>query len=1419
MLRPVKANPKLRRTLKEDSARILFGVSSALEIGPRSHVLNREPDCGASIFGLGVLSIQLRFPGLSLGPQAEICLKWAPPGKRGVRLELNDSMNSVACWEATELGQDNRRLLGELQAIKQDNFNLKAELEIKSEAANLEALLKRALDTEHSDIEQQLVELMGQRCAFNSTKKKHAHLGASVHEAHCMICALKAELIRDSTVKAREDASSSLLCTTASHKLNMNHRKSQSLSHASPSAHYIHRRGVGDRVRVHRLETRPAEAETIIDLLEEDLKLRENSNFHTLDSTANSTRQAQSPAGARGSHTDSCRKHTCTLQPTVLQRHARFPRKGSEVLCRRELLLRAPRQGPSQVFDRRKIMPGRSERIHDAPPAACAEDHQTAAPGTIKPQAPSDMVEFVPHGRHDEDGPIELGWAFGYDKSVRNGVHSLSKTSEGPRAVFFPASNTGVVHIYQKKGENVNSKDTQLHLRGHTNRISAVAVSEDKELIATGDIGQETLLIIWSASKAERIKVYKRPHPMGVCSVDFTPDARLIATLSALIPETFIRGKAFPQQASVQPDGECQEESKATHCSNTNSAFTEGAGAGLYQGVAIWNWRDAGQASCVCCIATDAQHEIWFNPWDVNEVLTNGRRRVLFWYWRYEDVTFHFYSPALQSKLFKQKIGDITTSTFVPRSTKAITGTTDGDVVIWNLSLILDGLSRPDERRAVSILRLRNSCVMCLKTFKDQWIVAGFADGGISFYDPQLRLIRCFEDIGMVRYYCTLAFLRFQLACILSGSSYLDLEDSSSRSKRSTAPQHEWITDVRRLPPFLISTSKAKIVEVFPTGLANGNEKVGVEVVFEGLDASPTTIVLHPHEPILVVAGATGKQNIALELWNTISHSLLGNVVFEKLSPTAAAFSPSGTFLAVGFSSGTLKIYEFRPCAAASMLSADVCGDVKALVELFVAKESREAVINCMFSPDSAHLAAAYRDNVICLFRFDCRLGNPQLPAEWSFAGKHQSHRRAICGLTFIQANGPASCLQNLPAASNTSTAIAAAASQSFASRPAQPPLATVSPRIYIKGYPRLFSIGEDRRLVEYDVPNSFEHTGLLQRRCCTVEQSAMPTGCLALPSAVNDADVDVLVYSSDAKAKLWSANAMACVKTASVLMSSGGIWRFALQQSWCQTPDEEKRAVLLLACKDSLLGLRLLPLDGNPYGGLDVVAHAGPIVALAASAPRDGCTMVFTCGGNDFTVLKWHVNHAKALKKLTEGPKEADALLQLIPGGKTGAFYRTAKDYFYYAQLRSQGEHATRPRRLDGSVPITEIPNLLCALGENPTLLELDSVLGECGDKESTLHRQSMTGVRAASSVRSEGRIGFEQFLSLYMNHRAPRSFEYSDIVNAFKQLTKGSDASGVPPDRLVNLLLTKGEMMSEAELAYCLEMSLPLDLPEERG
>lgn len=52
--------------------------------------------------------------------------------------------------------------------------------------------------------------------------------------------------------------------------------------------------------------------------------------------------------------------------------------------------------------------------------------------------------------------------------------------------------------------------------------------------------------------------------------------------------------------------------------------------------------------------------------------------------------------------------------------------------------------------------------------------------------------------------------------------------------------------------------------------------------------------------------------------------------------------------------------------------------------------------------------------------------------------------------------------------------------------------------------------------------------------------------------------------------------------------------------------------------------------------------------------------------------------------------------------------------DYFYYAQLRSQGLSTTSARQISGLIPLHEVVNLMRALGYYPTQQQVEDIRTE---------------------------------------------------------------------------------------------------------
>eukprot|EP00438_Fugacium_kawagutii_P002571 Skav209864 [mRNA] locus=scaffold1684:539194:542906:- [translate_table: standard] len=330
--------------------------------------------------------------------------------------------------------------------------------------------------------------------------------------------------------------------------------------------------------------------------------------------------------------------------------------------------------------------------------------------------------------------------------------------------MFYAAAHTGVIFDY--------NTGVQRLLQGHVNPITATAVSKDKKWIVTADTGPDSMMVVWERETGTPVKTFFNPHPYGVHALDIAPKLQYLVTLAAPTP------------------------------SSADAPEMSRDGLADYQSISVWDWpSDHDGPICTAAVGTnDVQTCVLFNAWDAHEIATNGKRRVFFWTWDV-DQPFQFYSPALAPRRgldfreddtldglgikgdFKQRIGDYTQTIFLPDSTQAATGTIDGDVVIWDLSLIVDGLSRPDERRAVTGLQrvdlsLRRSSLWRVKIIKlcpdislnvlqvheKARVVIGTADGAVRFYDYQFRvqatdlllaahksrLVRCqawFEDL------------------------------------------------------------------------------------------------------------------------------------------------------------------------------------------------------------------------------------------------------------------------------------------------------------------------------------------------------------------------------------------------------------------------------------------------------------------------------------------------------------------------------------------------------------------------------------------------------------------------------------------------------------------------------------------------
>eukprot|EP00747_Dinoflagellata_sp_TGD_P162072 gnl/TRDRNA2_/TRDRNA2_179268_c0_seq1.p1 gnl/TRDRNA2_/TRDRNA2_179268_c0~~gnl/TRDRNA2_/TRDRNA2_179268_c0_seq1.p1 ORF type:complete len:1006 (+),score=189.41 gnl/TRDRNA2_/TRDRNA2_179268_c0_seq1:58-3075(+) len=915
-----------------------------------------------------------------------------------------------------------------------------------------------------------------------------------------------------------------------------------------------------------------------------------------------------------------------------------------------------------------------------------------------------------------EASALTLHWTLGVNKDVVGGVHNLSDTDR--TEMFYAAAHTGVIFDY--------NTGVQRLLQGHVNPITATAVSKDKKWIVTADTGPDSMLVVWERESGTPVKTVFSPHPYGVHALDMAPKAQYLVTLSAPAPA------AQEQQPAQQGAAAAGAAGAAGGAGAGGAAGDQQAGKAATgdqqaaardqvqesQSISVWDWpADIDGPICTAVVGTqDIQTCVLFNAWDPHEIGTNGKRRVFFWTW---DVgqPMQFYSPALAPRDFKQRIGDYTQTIFLPESTQAATGTVDGDVVIWDLSLIVDGLSRPDERRAVKIIKLcPDVSLNVLQVHERARVVIGASDGAVRFYDYQFRVQAWFEDLsaGAVK------SISFEKATD-------DGDDGDFGAYGSGGGVG--VEDDFKCPHFLVSTGSALVVLVESRLFyeLSPDDRRG-RLVLQGLDSPVHGLCCHPQLPLVAVCGYSGF----LHLWNYNTRSLHLVKIFEKLVPHLLQFSPDGKLLCVGFTNGHCKLLK----------SVD-------LSEIVSFRDSRECVTHSAFSFDSSYLAIAHADRCVCLYRYSHRHNDKSYPMEWLFAAKHRSHWRPIVGLCF---SGQES--EKL----------------------------------------RLFSVGEDRRLVEYNVKSS-EFGGLqIVSPDTVVEQEARPTGCIWYPFGGRGDNQKVLTMNDEYKFKVWNTVNRSCRRTALAPTYGGPI---AKMQPVYGGRDGDRADVdgedqfMLYATHEKVLGLVQLPLDGNPNKCMGLIAHPGQISSISVDYQGQ---YAFTCGGSDLTVNQWLIDPQPVANASVTGGAGIEPFVKLLDGGEVGDFFSDMKDYFYYSQIRSQDEDTTKARKLDGTIPVEEIPHLMCALGYFPTQLEIKNMTNEV--------KYSKYG----DTGECVDRIGFDDFVRLYVNHRPVFAVGPEQIKSAFDAM-KRHEPGPLARDTLLNLLYNNGEKMTEEELERCFE------------
>jgi len=900
----------------------------------------------------------------------------------------------------------------------------------------------------------------------------------------------------------------------------------------------------------------------------------------------------------------------------------------------------------------------------------------------------------------DKVNALGLNWVCGLNYRIVNGVHNL--TNDSKKEIFYAAGHTGVLYDFEN--------NTQRLLQGHCNKITCTAVCalEEGDIVVTADSGNDSMLVVWDAREGIPRKTIFDPHPNGVETLDITPDGRYIVTVS-------------------------KEKSED-----------------IPQTVTLWDWRNPDRASVTSTkVLPKTKHlsYVLFNPSDPREFVTTGKKRVAFWSWENLERGFEYYGPELKDK----KI-EFTQTVFIPNSSQTVTGTTDGHIIVWDISLIMEDYSVPEERRKIKMVNLMNTgaksdpnskakahSINILKIQGD-YLVVGASNGSVRFYDFKYTIVAWYEDIGIGN----ITSISFSRETSLARDSIKNRDDDrSTRSEDAETPFD--------CPNFIVVDNDCTIHMLKSNQFEEIEESRKKPVtLMKLLDSKIKALAVRPTGFMIALSCENGH----LYEWNYNEKKMFlePKKIFEdKAKPTCLDFSPDGRFLSVATANGQMWFYDYQKGEKGDWQPQSQSTNVSISQE-----HSSRRVLLQAFSSDSKYLAVADDFYCVTLFKNDHKFGDPTQPKEWFYNGKVKAQLGEITSLNFgksMNENGEVRL--------------------------------------------RLFSIGKDKTLIEYDVHGSNQE-GLKIVSKFQIEQEHNPTACIWYPVQNYREDI-LMTVNEEYKIKLWNVentDEKFTKKTCLGPTYGGPINKFLVINE-----DDAGDKYLAYSTAKKIVGIIKLPIDGNPNHSMGLISHPDDITGIGVS--KDG-RYLFTAGGDDYSVNIWAIDLSVIHQNIVlQG--EQNIFPDLLEGGREGQTYRDLKDFFYYSQIRSNNEDTTKARKLDDKVPLDELPDLMRALGYYPTNKEILNMQNEI--RHSTV----------LETGEPQEYCDTDTFVRLFVNHRPVWGISKENIKEAFEVIAADFNKDNKDPrggtlnfGDLIEILKTEGERMSHDEIYKCLDVLL---------
>lgn len=843
----------------------------------------------------------------------------------------------------------------------------------------------------------------------------------------------------------------------------------------------------------------------------------------------------------------------------------------------------------------------------------------------------------------EQTQPLRFDWTFGFNRHI--GCLNLSDNTRN--LVFYVSSHVGVIYDFENNFQKL--------LLGHANSITSIACSGDKRWLVTADKGENSSVIVWDSYTGIPVQtVFNVGNEKGTIAIAMSADAKHIITV----------------------------------------------GAGDDQMISVWDWTTSISIP-ICSVNLGKTHgvqtSVQFHPYDNEQFVTNSETQVLFYSWSSGKLELH--APFLSDEVFNRAVGLYTQSVFQTNSRQALTGTSQGNLVVWDPERPSKngGKEISFHKRALKLVRMQDRAITTL-TQTDDYIVTGDVTGNVKFYDSSLNLINWYKesDKGPVASISFKHDPEFDVEVLAETKNY---------PKDATIPSNAFI-----VKDFSVSTKNAEIFNV----LADGTQ---FTKILDEHDAAVHALASCPTKPWISIGSYSGL----LKIWNYETKQCVVTRIFNKGNNIRClTFDKSGLQMAVGMMNGSVFIL-------------DTISLEDELEKPF--RYARDAVTHIAFSHNSKYLATCDADLATTVFVYDAEIG-------WRYLGRYRAHYKPITDVIF---------------------GVALDSDQS-----------------------RLLTLGEDRTLVEYDLQNSSKDD-LRLYSIDRIEQSATPNCLTWYPNITKESFL--LMANDQYKFKLYNTTTKMCRRTLLAPTYGSPIQKMLVLPA-NNTDEHSSKARLLAYTTQYKIGLQLLPLDGNPHKSIAFIGHSNGISHLTCS--KDG-KYLFTAGGKDSCVHMWSVSVKSLEAAAALGGEGLTPFYGLLEGGVNGELFAELENYFYYAQLRSQGIDTTESREVSTVIPLEQIPFVMRALGFYPSEQEIEDMLNEVKFSEYVETGQYVNEINLAD------------FIRLYVNHRPAFGLSPDDIEKAFGILgsTGASREKTIGKRALFNILQRRGEHMTEDEVA----------------